>query len=159
MEIASTRDSAEAGNELGELALVTIVAERLALKTAEVLRRTNADDDTVIVFTSLGRNDETAREFAMPLSDNSRARREMLEGVEALEQSMGYASGDDHAQAGSGQISSVSKGRWQFSAGQSEKIYQFERLWASRCDGIPALERDTYLHVPAIPRREDERGK
>ena len=93
VQLADAQGSSRVGDGRGEASLVPVVANRLFQNTAAELRRLGADESAVSVFSRLDKDEDLADQIAAPLSSNVRARRELLAGLDLLEQSMAYPGG------------------------------------------------------------------
>jgi len=72
---------------------VPVVANQLFRNTAFELNRQRADQATVSVFSRIDKDEHLAEELTAPVSSNVRARRELLAGLDLLEQALAYPRG------------------------------------------------------------------
>jgi nucleotide-binding universal stress UspA family protein len=93
VRLADATETMRSGDSSGEASLVPVVANRLLRNTAAELRRSGADENTVSVFSRVDEDEELADELAAPVSSNVRARRELLAGMDLLEQAMAFPTG------------------------------------------------------------------
>jgi len=90
IQLADASGTTRVGDGPGEASLVPVVANRLFRNTAIELSREGADEATVSVFSRVDKDENLAEELAAPVSSNVRARRELLAGLDLLEQAMAY---------------------------------------------------------------------
>jgi len=93
IRLADATETMRPGAGSGEGSLVPVVANRLLRNTAAELRRSGADENTISVFSRIDEDEDLADEIAAPVSSNVRARRELLAGMDLLEQAMAYPKG------------------------------------------------------------------
>lgn len=93
IQLADASGTTRVGDGPGEASLVSVVANRLFRNTAFELSRAGADEATVSVFSRIDKDEDLAEELAAPVSSNVRARRELLAGLDLLEQATAYPRG------------------------------------------------------------------
>ncbi len=98
-EVAKAGESTRAGSAIGETSLVYIVAERLMRNATAALKDAGGDERSIEAFAQVITEADVAKEMAVPVSTNIRARRELLAGLEALECSLAYDRDEDEAAA------------------------------------------------------------
>jgi len=93
IQLAHASGTTRIGDGPGEASLVPVVANQLFRNTAFELNRQRADQATVSVFSRIDKDEHLAEELTAPVSSNVRARRELLAGLDLLEQALAYPRG------------------------------------------------------------------